>query len=329
MELRLSRDNNVIIQTKEHDLTIKQEHQERDKEEKMTHLPSEEPTRVNLTELSESVKDVEQKVLEGKDEGGQEEASQTQFNLIIKPSPTGSQGQTTDTEHLKLASNGNLHQDIENQPTTAATPDQPDTTPKDNSVSTASIPVNEFNNRKTVRKTRKFMVDGREVCVTTSKVLKETDVKEKHMLSARRQELQALKFLQREEQREYTQMEQRLQQQREIMFRHIAQEMTSKKQYYDTELERVEKQYVQQSSRMETEHTAKLREDARRIKNQQEREMTRKAVLLKAQPSEEQRFLQKQQQELNETLQKGVQEHKRKVASMEWDITVKTQQLKR
>ncbi|KAJ7999847.1 hypothetical protein DPEC_G00198650 [Dallia pectoralis] len=102
----------------------------------------------------------------------------------------------------------------------------------------------------------------------------------------RRQELQALKFLQREEQREYTQMEQRLQQQREIMFRHIAQEMTSKKQYYDTELERVEKQY-------------------------------------------EQRFLQKQQQELNETLQKGVQEHKRKVASMEWDISVKTQQLKR
>ncbi|KAJ7983856.1 hypothetical protein DPEC_G00370540 [Dallia pectoralis] len=45
-----------------------------------------------------------------------------------------------------------------------------------------------------------------------------------------------------------------------------------------------------------------------------------------AQEVTEQRFLQKQQQELNETLQKGVQEHKRKVASMEWDITVKTQQ---
>uniref|UniRef100_A0A3P9AMJ8 non-specific serine/threonine protein kinase n=1 Tax=Esox lucius TaxID=8010 RepID=A0A3P9AMJ8_ESOLU len=216
------------------------------------------------------------------------------------------------------------------------------------------IVFQEFPNRKTVKKTRKFMVDGREVCVTTSKVLKETDVKEKHMQSARRQELQALKLLQREEQREYAQMEQRLQQQREIMFRQIAQEMTSKKQYYDTELERVEKQYVQQSSRMEAEHTAKLREDARRIKSQQERELNRKAVLLKAQPSEvpfksiirqghtniawysvlfcpsqEQRFLQKQQQELNETLQKGVQEHKRKVASMEWDITVKTQQLKR
>ncbi|KAJ7999837.1 hypothetical protein DPEC_G00198550 [Dallia pectoralis] len=58
-------------------------------------------------------------------------------------------------------------------------------------------------------------------------------------------------------------------------------------------------------------------------------EMTRKTILLKAQPSEEQRFYQKQQQELNETLQKGVQEHKRKVASMEWDISVKMQQVKR
>lgn len=44
---------------------------------------------------------------------------------------------------------------------------------------------------------------------------------------------------------------------------------------------------------------------------------------------QEQRFLQKQQQELNEALQKAVQEHKRKVASIEWDTTVKSQQLKR
>lgn len=44
---------------------------------------------------------------------------------------------------------------------------------------------------------------------------------------------------------------------------------------------------------------------------------------------QEQRFVQKQQQELNEALQKAVQEHKRKVASMEWDVTVKSQQLKR
>lgn len=42
----------------------------------------------------------------------------------------------------------------------------------------------------------------------------------------RRQELHALKLLQREEQREHAQLELKLQQQREQMFRHIEQEMT-------------------------------------------------------------------------------------------------------
>ncbi|KAM9455414.1 uncharacterized protein Hap1MRO34_019166 [Clarias gariepinus] len=195
----------------------------------------------------------------------------------------------------------------------------------DESASSAKNETNLPPGRKTVKKTRKFMVDGREVSVTTSKVISEKNNKEEQMRSIRRQELHALKLLQREEQREFTQLEQKLQQQREMMFRHIEQEMTSKKQYYDSELQRLEKQYEQQSQKMETEHTARLREEARRLKSQQEKELRG----LKMDPKEEQRFLQKQQQELNEALQKAVQEHKRKVASMEWDITVKSQQLKR
>uniref|UniRef100_A0A671QTA3 non-specific serine/threonine protein kinase n=1 Tax=Sinocyclocheilus anshuiensis TaxID=1608454 RepID=A0A671QTA3_9TELE len=171
--------------------------------------------------------------------------------------------------------------------------------------------------RRTVKRTRKFMVDGREISVTTSKVFSEGDKKEQQMRCSRRQELHALKLLQREEQREHGQLEQKLQQQREQMFRHIEQEMTSKKQYYDGELERLEKQYQQQSSQMEAEHTSRLREDARRLKAQQEKELSRKSSTVT------------HQQELNEALQKGVQEHKRKVASMEWEITVKSQQLKR
>lgn len=343
-DLGLESDNIVIIQAQESNMIIKQEpKEERNKqedckgEEKMTDAPTGEPMmRVNLTLESNSGREEGGKEEGGKklEEGGkEEEAGQTQLNILTEQSSTRSQGTATDTVHLNSASNGNWHQVTDNKPKMAATDDQADMTEKDNStltVSTMSRPVEELiHNRKTVKRTRKFMVDGREVSVTTSKVLKETDGKERRMRSARRQELQALKLLQREEQREYSQMEQRLQQQREMMFRQIAQEMTGKKQYYDGELERVEKQYVQQSSRMETEHTARLREDARRLKSQQERELNRKAAVLKAQPREEARYLQKQQQELNETLQKGVQEHKRKVASMEWDITVKTQQLKR
>ncbi|XP_062870748.1 STE20-like serine/threonine-protein kinase [Trichomycterus rosablanca] len=185
--------------------------------------------------------------------------------------------------------------------------------------------LNLASSRKMVKKTRRFMVDGREVSVTTSKVMSERDDKELQMRSVRRQELHALKLLQREEQREFAQLEQKQQQQREMMFRHIEQEMSTKKQYYDGELQRLEKQYEQQSQKMEAEHTARLREEARRLKSQQEKELK----ALKVDSKEEQRFVQKQQQELNEALQKAVQEHKRKVASMEWEITVKSQQLKR
>ncbi|XP_045078967.1 serine/threonine-protein kinase 10-like isoform X2 [Coregonus clupeaformis] len=337
-DLGLESDNIVTIQVQETDMTIKQEAKEKGDqqgdskgEEKMTDLPTGEPmTKVNLTLESDRGREGGGKEEGGKEEGGREleeggKASQTQLDIVTEQSSTRSQGTAIDRVQPNSASNDNWHQVTDKM---AASEDQADTTEKVNSVSTMSRPVEELiHNRKTIKRTRKFMVDGREVSVTTSKVLKESDVKEQHMRSARRQELQALKLLQRVEQREYAQMEQRLQQQREIMFRQIAQEMTNKKQYYDSELERLEKQYVQQSSRMEEEHTARLREDARRLKSQQERELNRKAAVMKAQPRE--RYLQKQQQELNEMLQKEVQEHKRKVASMEWDITVKTQQLKR
>lgn len=62
--------------------------------------------------------------------------------------------------------------------------------------------------------------------------------------------------------------------------------MQSKKQYYDGELDRVERQHRQQAERMEAEHTARLREEARRLKAQQERELERRAAALKADPRE-------------------------------------------
>ncbi|KAJ8333846.1 hypothetical protein SKAU_G00411650 [Synaphobranchus kaupii] len=219
---------------------------------------------------------------------------------------------------------------------TTAAEDQPrpseseNQTGRVNPVPAAPGPEGEFtHNRKTIKKTRRFMVDGREMSVTTSKVISDSDGKEEQRRSVRRQELHALKLLQKEEQREYAQLEQRLQQQREQMFRHIEQEMTGKKKYYDGELERVERQYRQQSERMETEHTVRLREEAHRLKAQQERELSRRGAALRADAKEEQRFMQRQQQELNDTLQRAVQDHKRKVASMEWEITAKSQQLKR
>uniref|UniRef100_A0A8D0GHP1 Uncharacterized protein n=1 Tax=Sphenodon punctatus TaxID=8508 RepID=A0A8D0GHP1_SPHPU len=80
--------------------------------------------------------------------------------------------------------------------------------------------------RRTVKKTRKFIVDGKEISVTTSKAVGEVDRKGEKVRSARRQELHELRLLQKKEQRGQSQLDQKLHQQREQMFRHIEQEMT-------------------------------------------------------------------------------------------------------
>ncbi|XP_039624290.1 serine/threonine-protein kinase 10-like [Polypterus senegalus] len=183
--------------------------------------------------------------------------------------------------------------------------------------------------RKTVKKTRKFVVNGKEVSVTTSKIVLENDRKGEQMRWIRRQELRELRMMQKEEQREQSQMEQRMQQQREQMIRHIEQEMTSKKQYYDHEIEKVEQSFRQTIERLEQEHTVRLRDEARRLKSIQEKEYTRHVQGFKANSKEEQTFLQRQQQELNEALQKAVKEYKKKVAAHEWETLTKIQQLKR
>ncbi|KAJ8286322.1 hypothetical protein GJAV_G00037140 [Gymnothorax javanicus] len=239
---------------------------------------------------------------------------------------TSKASQVTDQD-LPISTCSNWSPNVEDQSQPAESENK---TSRMNLVPAGTGPDGELShNRRTVKKTRKFMVDGREMSVTTSKVISSNNKREAQMRSVRRQELHALKLLQREEQREYAQLEQRLQQQREQMFRHIEQEMIRKKQHYDGELDRVERQYRQQSERMEAEHTARLREEAHRLKGQQERELSRRGAELRGDAKEEQRFLQRQQQELNEALQRAVQDHKRKVASMEWEITAKSQQLKR
>ncbi|XP_031806809.1 STE20-like serine/threonine-protein kinase isoform X2 [Sarcophilus harrisii] len=134
---------------------------------------------------------------------------------------------------------------------------------------TSDIGQDNISFRKTVKKTRKFVVDGKEVSVTTSRPVQDADRKGESVRFARRKELQELRLLQKEEQRAQAQLDQRLHQQREHMFRHIELEMT------------------------------------------------------------EQSFNQHQQEQLNQALQKLIQEHKKKVTSIEWECTSKVHSLKR
>ncbi|KAF4118391.1 STE20-like kinase b isoform X1 [Onychostoma macrolepis] len=207
--------------------------------------------------------------------------------------------------------------------------------------------------KKTLKKTRKFIVDGVEVSVTTSKIITDNDTKSEEMRFLRRQELRELRLLQKEEQRAQQQLSNKLQQQREQIYKRFEQEVTSKKRQYDTEVENMERQQKQTIERLEQEHTERLREEAKRIKAEQDKELSKfqstlknrkkeelspkHAIILKhiredliqTPCEEEQEFLQKQQQDLDSALKKIIQQHKHELATIERDCLNNKQQLLR
>ncbi|XP_063818041.1 STE20-like serine/threonine-protein kinase isoform X2 [Pseudophryne corroboree] len=207
--------------------------------------------------------------------------------------------------------------------------------------------------KKTLKKTRKFMVDGVEVSVTTSKIVTDNDAKSEEMRFLRRQELRELRLLQKEEQRAQQVLSNKLLQQREQIFRRFEQEMTNKKRQYDQDIENLEKQQKQTIERLEQEHTTRLREEAKRIKAEQEKELSKFQNVLKnkkkegvaqvmiqsfhlssftifnAQMQDEQEFVQKQQQELDGSLKKIIHQQKMELANIERDCLNNKQQLMR
>ncbi|KAG7238188.1 hypothetical protein INR49_031102, partial [Caranx melampygus] len=183
--------------------------------------------------------------------------------------------------------------------------------------------------KKTLKKTRKFMVDGVEVSVTTSKIITDNDTKNEEMRFLRRQELRELRLLQKEEQRSQQQLSNKLQQQKELIYRRFEQETTSKKRQYDQEVENLERQQKQTIERLEQEHTNRLRDEAKRIKAEQDKELTKYQNMLKNRKKEEQEFLQKQQQDLDSALKKIIQQHKHELATIERDCLNHKQQLLR
>ncbi|KAG2455641.1 STK10 kinase, partial [Polypterus senegalus] len=85
---------------------------------------------------------------------------------------------------------------------------------------------------KTLKRTRRFVVDGVEVSVTTSKIIGDDDKKDEEM-----------RFLRQ-----------------------------AKKKFYDTELENLEKQQKQMIEKMEQEHAVKQRDETKRIRAEQDKE---------------------------------------------------------
>ncbi|XP_024118947.1 serine/threonine-protein kinase 10 [Oryzias melastigma] len=211
---------------------------------------------------------------------------------------------------------------------------------------------------KTLKRTRKFVVDGVEVSVTTSKVIREDEKKEEEMRFLRRQELRELRLMQKEEQRAQAELNAKLEVQKEQMQKRYDQEMNTKKRFYDTELENLEKHQKQTIEKMESDHNVKLKDETKRIKSEQEREYrkfqehlkqkkkevkqfvgslprnTRKESLRQSMSEfqekkkmDEEEFLTKQKEYLDSRLKEIVNNNKREIAEMERDCLNKKQQL--
>ncbi|XP_043996275.1 serine/threonine-protein kinase 10 [Gambusia affinis] len=134
-----------------------------------------------------------------------------------------------------------------------------------------TIPVRDFSS-KTLKRTRKFVVDGVELEVTTSKIIRDDEKKDEEMRFLRRQELRELRFLQKEEQRALAVLNGKLDSQKEQIQKRFDQEIHAKKKHFDTELENLEKHQKQTIEKIETQHVVKLKEETKRIKTEQDRE---------------------------------------------------------
>uniref|UniRef100_A0A665TGY6 non-specific serine/threonine protein kinase n=1 Tax=Echeneis naucrates TaxID=173247 RepID=A0A665TGY6_ECHNA len=166
---------------------------------------------------------------------------------------------------------------------------------------------------KTLKRTRKFVIDGVEVSVTTSKIIRDDEKKDEEMRFLRRQELRDLRLLQKEEQRAQAALNSKLETQKDQMQRRFDQEMNAKKKHYDTELESLEKNQKQTIEKMEADHNVKLKEETKRIKSEQERDYHNNSP----NESSEERFSVAQKNFLDNTQIKIISNNKKEIAAME------------
>uniref|UniRef100_A0A8C6UBH3 non-specific serine/threonine protein kinase n=1 Tax=Neogobius melanostomus TaxID=47308 RepID=A0A8C6UBH3_9GOBI len=210
-----------------------------------------------------------------------------------------------------------------------------------------SLVLQDFSS-KTLKRTRKFMIDGVHVSVTTSKIIRDDEKKDEEMRFLRRQELRELRLLQKEEHRAQTVLNDKLESQREQMQRKFDQEMNAKKKHYDVELENLEKHQKQTIEKMEADHQVKLKDETKRIKADQDRAYHKFLDQMKLRKKEvkqgvdklprrsrkesmkqamEEQFLANQKHHLDSTLKKIIADNKREIAEKERECLDKKQEL--
>ncbi|XP_037655321.1 serine/threonine-protein kinase 10 [Choloepus didactylus] len=177
---------------------------------------------------------------------------------------------------------------------------------------------------KTLKRTRKFVVDGVEVSITTSKIISEDEKKDEEMRFLRRQELRELRLLQKEEHRNQSQLNSKHELQLEQMQKRFEQEVNAKKKFFDMELENLERQQKQQVEKMEQDHAIRRRDETKRIRLEQERDHARFQEQLKLMKKEVKNEVEKlPRQQRKESLKQKLEEHTQKKQVLDRDFVNK------
>ncbi|XP_031206455.1 serine/threonine-protein kinase 10 [Mastomys coucha] len=177
---------------------------------------------------------------------------------------------------------------------------------------------------KTLKRTRRFVVDGVEVSITTSKIISEDEKKDEEMRFLRRQELRELRLLQKEEHRNQTQLSSKHELQLEQMHKRFEQEINAKKKFYDVELENLERQQKQQVEKMEQDHSVRRREEAKRIRLEQDRDYAKFQEQLKQMKKEVKNEVEKlPRQQRKESMKQKMEEHSQKKQQLDRDFVAK------
>ncbi|KAL1432194.1 hypothetical protein MTO96_013524 [Rhipicephalus appendiculatus] len=189
---------------------------------------------------------------------------------------------------------------------------------------------------KTLKRTRKFVIDGVVMTTTTSKVIygdldEDKQAKDYHFL--RQQELRELKMLQKMENKQFQDLDMKEEFAREQQQKKFDQELTTLLRDYDNDLEALNRTQKQQVEKAEQQQDLDLKYASRRIRTEQEKRKdmfrVRKEKMDLDQAEKERLFVEKLNEQHELSMKRLSDSHREKIALLEKQFLQQKQQLLR
>uniref|UniRef100_A0A8C1QNM8 non-specific serine/threonine protein kinase n=1 Tax=Cyprinus carpio TaxID=7962 RepID=A0A8C1QNM8_CYPCA len=179
-------------------------------------------------------------------------------------------------------------------------------------------------NKKTLKRTRRFLVDGVELSVTTSKIITDDEKKDEEMRFLRRQELRDLRLLQKEQHRAQALLTLKLKEQWEQMQRRFDQEMNVS----HPKLKSLSRQDIY-NRRCTLLTLTVVKQEVEKLPRSQRKDSLKVKMNNFQQLKSDEKFLADQRDFLDSTLKSIIAQNKREISETERQCLIKKQNLLR